>query len=101
MEDPPVLQLPEVDGHSALRLRSPSAHAKPIPAAISDRWRLRMPPLCGAPRMETRQWLWHPICLQNGEQAAAAHQPGQTLNGEPRLVAGEAADDGGRHGEID
>jgi len=48
----------------------------------------------------TRKWSWHHICLQNGEQAAD-NMDKHRLNGEPRLAAGEAADDGGRHGESD
>ena len=46
---------------------------------------------------------WHPSCFQNGEQAADANnEPRQTrTNVERRLALGEAADDGGRHGESD
>ena len=98
------LQLPEVDGHSGLRLRSPSAHMR----SLYQRQYLISGACacvggCALEEMATRKWLWHTICFQNGEQPQTpiTNLGKQGLHGEPRLAAGMAADDGGRHGESD
>jgi hypothetical protein len=46
---------------------------------------------------------WHSICFQmvSKPQTPITKLDKQGLNGELRLAAGEAADDGGRHGESD